>query len=77
MHDLVVAPRPIDEPSLDVVIVRAPGSLNEPPADMVRIEHLAVSGSNTSIDRPQTEAVALFWRFVEIEFGIRQARVEW
>lgn len=76
MHDLVVAPRPPGEPPLDVVIVRAPGSLNEPPAGMVRIEHLAVSGHNTSVDRPMAEAVPLFWRFVETEFGIQQAGVE-
>jgi hypothetical protein len=38
MHDLVVTSRPVTEPPLDVVIVRAPGSLHTPSPGHVLIE---------------------------------------
>ena len=71
MHDLVVVTRPVPEPPMDVIIVRAPGSLLEPADDFVRIDFVTVSGRDTRIDRPEAEAVRLFWQFVEEEFGIK------
>jgi len=70
MHDLVIAPHPVPEPPIDVLIVRAPGSLHPPEQGSVLIEYLAVSGRNTSIERPTTEAMGLFWRFVQEKFGV-------
>ncbi|HEX7168691.1 MAG TPA: hypothetical protein VF230_17055 [Acidimicrobiales bacterium] len=74
MHDLLVAPKPVGGPhAIDVVIVRAPGSLR--PAERrghVRIEHRSVNGHDTVVERPPGEAVNLFWRFVEAEFGLRR-----
>lgn len=72
MHDLVVTPKPPTEPPLDVVIVCAPSSMRSHVSGTVRIEHLSVMGKNTEVVRPVDEAVALFWRFVEIEFGVRR-----
>lgn len=71
MHDLVVVNRPAPDPPMDVIIVRAPGSLFAPANGFVRIDHVTVSGRDTRIDRPEAEAVRLFWRFVEEEFGIK------
>jgi hypothetical protein len=71
MHDLVVASVPLQEPPLDVVVVRAPGSLYRPSAGNVLIEHLSVTGRNDRIERPSTDAVPLFWRFVIEKFGIQ------
>lgn len=72
MHDLVVTPRPPPEPPLDVLIVCAPGSLRTHPAGTVRIEHLSVNGRSTEIERPAGEAVRLFWRFLQVEFGLQR-----
>src|SRR4051794_3713833 len=41
MHDLVVAPTPVEEPPVEVIIVRAPGSVQPPSKGAVRIVHLA------------------------------------
>jgi hypothetical protein len=71
MYDLIVVPRPIPRPPYDVIAVRAPGSLHEPAAGMVRITHLSVSGRNDTIDRPVAETLPLFWRFVAEKYGIR------
>lgn len=70
-NDLIVAPKPADNPPLDVVAVRAPGSARLHPPGTVLIEHLSVLGRNTEIERPASEALPLFWRFIETEFGIR------
>lgn len=70
MHDLVVVAQPIPEPKMDVLVVRAPGSLHSPKPGCVLIEYLAVSGRNTSIERPTADAVKLFWRFVQEKFGM-------
>ena len=70
MHDLVVVPRPIPEPPMDVLIVRAPGSLHAPKKGFVLIQYMAVSGRHTSIDRPVDDGVKLFWRFVQEELGV-------
>jgi hypothetical protein len=70
MHDLLVVSTPVSDGPMDVLAVRAPTSLRPPEEDSVLIEYMALSGRNTSIGRPQTEAVPLFWRFVKEEFGI-------
>lgn len=71
IHDLIVVPKPVGDPPLDAVAVRVPGSLRSHRRGTVLIEHLAGTGRNTEIERPADEAVALFWRFMEVEFGIR------
>lgn len=73
MHDLIIAQRPVGDPPYDVVAVRAPGSLRGPSPGTVLIEHLSVMGKNTTIQRPAAEALPLFWRFMETEFGLRSA----
>jgi hypothetical protein len=70
MHDLVIAPHPVPDPPMDVLIVRAPGSLHPPKQGSVLIEYLAVSELNTSIERPTTDAVGLFWRFLQEKFEV-------
>jgi len=74
MHDLVIVPKPVPEPEMDVLIVRAPGSLHSAKPGNVLIEYVAVSGRNTSIERPTPEAVGLFWRFAAEKFGVFPAR---
>lgn len=71
MRDLVFAALPIDDPPLDVIVVCAPGSARSHPVGTARIDHIAVNGPNTEVVVPAAEAVALFWRYMEIEFGIR------
>ena len=73
MHDIIVTSTPIPDAPLDVVAVRAPGSLRPPQTGQVLIEHLAVSGHNDRIERPATDAVPLFWRFMLEKFGIHPA----
>jgi hypothetical protein len=70
MHDLMVLAQPIPDPPYDVVAVRAPSSLSRPSDGCVLIEHLAVSGRNDRIERPVSEAVPLFWRFMIEKFGV-------
>jgi hypothetical protein len=74
MHDLVVVGRPVPEPPMDVLIVRAPSSLKPPRPGHVLVQYLANSGRNTVSERPTTEAVRLFWRFVEEKFGIKATK---
>lgn len=70
MHDLIVVPVPIPEPPYGVVAVRAPGSRREPQDGHVLIEHMSVTGHDDKIERPVTEAVPLFWRFMIEKFGV-------
>jgi hypothetical protein len=71
MHDLVVIDRPIPEPPAEVLRVSAPGSPNPAARDgWLAIEHHSHSGRNDRIERPVSEAVSLFWRFVLEKFGI-------
>lgn len=71
MHDLMVVATPIPETPVDLVAVRAPGSLHPASrAGLVLIEHLTVSGNNVRIERPVSEAVPLFWRFLLEKFGV-------
>jgi hypothetical protein len=71
MHDIIVTSTPIPDAPLDVVAVRAPGSLRPPEMGQVLVEHLAVSGHNDRIQRPVTEAIPLSWRFMIEKFGIQ------
>jgi len=73
MHDIIVVSTPIPDPPLDVVAVRAPGSLQPPKSGHVLIEHLACTGHNDRIERPTSEAVPLFWRFMIEKFGVYPA----
>jgi hypothetical protein len=73
MHDLVVTSTPVSEPPLDVVIVRAPGSLHLPTPGHVLIEQQSLTGHDDRIERPATEAVPLFWRFMIEKFGVQPA----
>ena len=72
--DVVTVPLPVAEPPFDVLIVCAAWSPRAHPPGTVRILHSTVSGNDTDIVRPASEAVPLFWRFLDIEFGIRQRR---
>jgi len=71
MHDLVVVDTPVAEPPIEVIIVRAPGSLHPPRAGNVRIEHRSHTGRNNEIERPEADAVRLFWRFVNEKWGVQ------
>jgi hypothetical protein len=71
MHDLIVAIKPVGGPPVDVIAVRAPGSIRTHPAGTVLIQFVSSVGKVTQSVRPADEAVALFWRFVETEFGLR------
>ncbi|MEQ1700759.1 MAG: hypothetical protein ABMA25_11645 [Ilumatobacteraceae bacterium] len=77
MHDLLVVGRPVPEPPMDVLIVRAPGSLHRPAEGHVLIEYLGVSGRDTRSERPSEEAVALFWRYVTEKFGVESTATGW
>ena len=70
MHDLVVTTTPVAEPPFDVVIVRAPGSMHSPSSGHVLIEQQSLTGHDDRIERPATEAVPLFWRFMIEKFGV-------
>jgi hypothetical protein len=64
MHDLCVVATPIPDPPMDLVVVRttAHGS--------VLIEHQTGPGNNDRIERPGSDAVPLFWRFMIEKFGV-------
>ncbi len=71
MHDIVITPRPVSAPPIDVVRVRAPGSVRHAPrAGHVRIEHQSLTGHDDDLERPDQEAIALFWRFMIEKFGV-------
>ena len=70
MHDLVVTPKPVSDPLVDVVLVAALDSLRRHATGTVRIDHIAVNGADTEIERPAAEAMRLFWRFLAVDFGI-------
>lgn len=73
MHDLVVAPAPaIAGAETDVIIVCARGSMRPHPPRTVRIDFEADNGKTTSVVRPSKDALPLFWRFAELEFGVRR-----
>jgi hypothetical protein len=72
-HDLVVTPRPVPEPPIETVVVRAPSSGRVGPG-AVLIEHRSRTGHDEWIARPAGEAVDLFWRFMIEKFGVAPAR---
>lgn len=61
-------------PPLECVVVRAPGSLLPPATGNALIEHLAHSGRSESIERPESEAVGLFWRFAQAKLCVDESR---
>ncbi|MFC0033461.1 hypothetical protein ACFFMM_28455 [Micromonospora chaiyaphumensis] len=61
MFDLVVTPKPITPPPVDVVVVRSLYG-------RITIEHISHTGRNDRIERPAQEGVALFWRFMIEKF---------
>jgi hypothetical protein len=71
MHDLLIVGRPVPDPPMDVLLVRAPDSVRATTIGHVLIEYKANSGRDTVIERPVEEAVRLFWRFVDEKFGVR------
>ena len=74
MRDLMVVARPIPEPPYDLVAIRAPSSLHPPVSGSVLIEHLSVTGRNDRVERPVSESVPLFWRFMIEKFGVEPIR---
>lgn len=68
--DLIVAAQPADSPPFDVIVVRTLAGLRPPKDGHVRVEHQSLTGHDDSIERPSSEAVRLFWRFVISKFGI-------
>jgi hypothetical protein len=70
MHDILVVTSPPPDPPYDLIAVRAPSSLREPLPGHVIIEHRSCTGHNDCIERPVTDAVRLFWRFVITKYGI-------
>jgi hypothetical protein len=61
---LIVVSTPVPDPPYGVAIVRAQTTGH------VRIEHLSRTGYHEDIERPQEEAVPLFWRFMMEKFGV-------
>ncbi|MEV7630604.1 hypothetical protein [Actinoplanes sp. NPDC089786] len=76
MHDLIVVTRPIPEPPYDVIRVCSPSSMWPVRTGHVVIEHLTVTGRNDRIERPTSDAVPLFWRFMVEKYGIAPIRTE-
>ena len=74
MLDLAVAAAPVRPAPIELILVRGSGSVRPPPSGLVRIEHLSVSGHNDVVDRPPSEALPLFWRFVKEKYGIERWR---
>lgn len=70
MHDILVVTAPPPDPPYDLIRVCAPGSLREPLPGHVIIEHHSCTGHNDRIERPATDAVRLFWRFIITKYGI-------
>jgi hypothetical protein len=70
MHDILVVTAPPPDPPYDLIAVRSPSSLHEPSPGHVIIEHRSCTGHNDLIERPVTDAVRLFWRFVITKYGI-------
>jgi hypothetical protein len=67
MNDLWVVATPIPDPPIDLVVVEqlTNGS--------VLIEHRTGPGNNDRIERPGSDAVRLFWRFMIEKFGVHPA----
>jgi hypothetical protein len=77
MHDLIVIDTPIPDPPYAVIYVCSPFTHHGGVGlggGWVRIFHHSVTGRLEQIDRPSSEALALFWRFVIEKFGVRPVR---
>ncbi|MFB7720156.1 hypothetical protein [Nocardia sp. NPDC056100] len=70
MHDLVVTTRPISEPPIEEVVVRAPGSLVFVAEGTVVIDCLSDLGNAKRVTAPVDEAVSLFWQNITECFGL-------
>jgi hypothetical protein len=68
LWDLIVTPLPVSAPPLDVVSVR--GSYTKARPGHVLIEHWRLVGLADSIEREESEAVRLFWRFMREKYGL-------
>lgn len=71
MHDLLVVPRPVPEPVVEMLRVCSPSSMRVVGEGCVAIEHVTVTGRDERIERPVAETVPLFWRFVVEKFGVQ------
>ncbi|MBF6182468.1 hypothetical protein [Nocardia otitidiscaviarum] len=71
MHDLIVTTRPISEPPIEEVVVRAPSSLVPVADGTVVIDCLSDRGHANRIAAPVDEAVSLFWRCIATSFDVR------
>ena len=74
MWDLIVTPIPVVSLPVDVVVVRGESGVGKVRPGHVRIEHLPLVGLEDSIERPVSEAVPLFWRFIREKYGITPRR---
>ena len=71
MHDLVIAPAPATpRAATDVIVVCARGCIRSHPLRTIRIDFDRHNGKPTTSVRQSGEALGLFWRFIEDEFGI-------
>lgn len=70
MHDLKVTtpPRPTWARADHVHVELLPDRRG------VRIRHRAMTGPDDSIERPNSDAVSLFWRFMIEKYGVHPAR---
>lgn len=71
MHDLIVSLAFTADQESDAIVVSAPSSIRRHPPGTVRIDFRTSTGRSTQLVRPCEEAVPLFWRFVQTEFGLR------
>jgi hypothetical protein len=74
MHDLVLSPSPTGD-AYEAVVVRAPGSLHHPQPGNVRVDIVrAEQTTSTTVERPMTEAVPVFWAAMRDAFGVSRHR---
>jgi hypothetical protein len=69
MHDLLVTSLPVGAAPFDHVRVAL-----LPSAEVVRISHYSGVGQDDEIDRPTSEILPLFWRFMIEKYGVHPAR---
>jgi hypothetical protein len=76
MHDLWIAAAPIRSGPTEYIHIHAPNSMPASRAGHVLIEHRSFGGRDDRIERPRTESVPLFWRFVKEKFGLTAVGAE-
>jgi hypothetical protein len=74
MWDLLVTTAPSTPPPVDMVVVRSPMGLGNIAAGRVLVEHWPLVGIADSIERDDTDAVPLFWRFMIEKYGVHPDR---